>query len=134
MTPHLSPTYTGADHAAVDAYVAAVDALVRLRVSAEELESRLEHCREFAVGQAYAAFVASLGGSSTQAARHARLARRSRHGITRRERQLVEILLSPVDGDHHRAAALVREHVSEFADDARTLSIIDRWSHDQRVT
>jgi hypothetical protein len=128
----MNATYTGADPEAVDAYVAAVDALAHFRVSAAELESRLEICREFAVGQAYAAFVASLGGSTSQAARHARLARHARNGITRRERQLVEILLSAVDGAHPRAAALVSEHVSEFADDAVALSIIDRWSRDRR--
>jgi hypothetical protein len=130
----MNAEYTGADPAAIDAYVAAVDALVRFHVSAAELESRLEDCREFAVGQAYAAFVASLGGSTNQAARHARLARRARHGITRRERQLVEILLAPVDGDHGRAAVLVSEHVNEFTDDALPLSIVDRWARDRLVT
>jgi hypothetical protein len=54
-------------------------------------------------------------------------ARRLRPGITRRERQLVEILLLSVDGDRRRAAALAAEHIAEFADDAVALTIVDRW-------
>ena len=48
-------------------------------------------------------------------------------GITRRERQLVEILLLSVDGDRRRAAALATEHVEEFAEDTVALTIIDGW-------
>ncbi len=119
--------FTGADTAAANAYSATVDAIVRFQASAEELEVRLERCNEFAVGQAYAAFIASFAGSMDDAARRAGLARRARSGITRRERQLVEILLLSVDGDRRRAAALAAEHVEEFADDGVALTIIDRW-------
>ena len=48
-------------------------------------------------------------------------------GLTRRERQLVEILSLSVDGDRRRAAALAAEHVEEFTDDAVALTIVDRW-------
>ena len=48
-------------------------------------------------------------------------------GLTRRERQLFEILSLSVDGDRRRAAALAAEHVEEFADDAVALTMIDRW-------
>ena len=47
--------------------------------------------------------------------------------LTRRERQLVEILSLSVEGDHGRAAALAAEHVEEFTDDAVALTTIDRW-------
>jgi len=123
----MSPSFTGADEAAADAYIAAALAVVRLRASAEELELHLEHCSEFAVGQAYAAFIMSIAGAADDAAHHAGLARRVGSGVTRRERQLVEILLLSVDGEHRRAAALAAEHIDEFADDATALAIIDGW-------
>ena len=48
-------------------------------------------------------------------------------GLTRRERQLVEILSLSVDGDRRRAAALAAEHVEEFTDDAVAITVIDHW-------
>ncbi len=123
----MSLAFTGADSAAANAYLAAAEAVVRLQTSAEELEAHLELCSEFAVGHAYAAFIMSLAGATDHAAQRAGLARDVRSGITRRERQLVEILLLSVDGDRRRAAALAAEHVEEFADDAVALTIIDRW-------
>ena len=83
----MSRTFTGADDAAANAYLATANAVVRLQASAEELEAHLELCSEFAVGQAYAAVIMSLAGASDHAARRAGLARRIRSGITRRERQ-----------------------------------------------
>jgi uncharacterized protein (DUF1697 family) len=123
----MTSTFTGADAAAAKAYIATANAVVRLRASTEELEAHLELCNEFAVGHAYAAFIMSLAGASDHAARRAGLARRNRTGITRRERQLVEILLLSVDGDRRRAAALAAEHVEEFSDDAAALTVVDRW-------
>ncbi|HEX2784914.1 MAG TPA: hypothetical protein VHN36_15125 [Ilumatobacteraceae bacterium] len=123
----MSIAFTGADVAAAEAYIATADAVVRLQATAAELEAHLELCSGFAVGQAYAAFLMSLAGSTDQAARRARLARGARTRISRRERQLVEILLLSVDGDRRRAAALAAEHVEEFADDAAALTIVDRW-------
>ena len=123
----MTATFTGADAAAAEAYIAAAEAVVRLQASADELEAHLELCNEFAVGHAYAAFLMSLAGATNNAARRAGLAREIRSGITRRERQLVEILLLSVDGDRRRAAALAAEHVEEFADDAVALTVVDRW-------
>jgi hypothetical protein len=123
----MSATFTGADAAAANAYIAAANAVVRLQASADDLEAHLEECSEFAVGQAYAAFIMSLAGAPRDAARRAGLARSVRAGITRRERQLVEILLLSVDGDRRRAAALAAEHVEEFPDDGVALTIVDRW-------
>jgi hypothetical protein len=115
----MNPTFTGADAAAATAYLAAADAVVRLQTSAAELEARLELCSEFVVGQAYAAFLMSL-------------ARRIRSDMSRRERQLVEILLLSVDGDRRRAAALAAEHVDEFAVDGAALSVVDRWFRERK--
>ncbi|HZX56840.1 MAG TPA: hypothetical protein VFE86_19285 [Ilumatobacteraceae bacterium] len=123
----MSVNFTGADAAAANAYLAAANAVVRLQASAEELEAHLELCSGFAVGQAYAAFMMSLVGAPHDAARRAGLARSVRAGITRRERQLVEILLLSVDGDRRRAAALAAEHVEEFRDDGVALTIVDGW-------
>ncbi len=123
----MTSTFTGADAAAAQAYIATADAVVRLQATAEELETHLEKCSEFAVGHAYSAFLMSLAGADTRAARRAGLARRSRVGVTRRERQLVEILLLSVDGDRRRAAVLATEHVDEFPDDAAALTVVDRW-------
>ena len=100
-----SSTFTGADAAAAKAYIATANAVVRLKTSTEELEAHLEQCNEFAVGHAYAAFIMSLAGNADHAARRAGIARRSRASATRRERQLIEILLLSVDGDRRRAAA-----------------------------
>lgn len=125
----MSLTFTGANSAAADAYFAAADAVVRLQTSAEDLETHLELCSEFAVGHAYAAFIMSLAGATDLAAQRAGRARHVRSGITRRERQLVEILLLSVDGDRRRAAALAAEHVDEFPDDGAALSVVDRWFH-----
>ncbi len=130
----MSLAFTGADAAAADAYIATANAVVRLQASTEELEARLEVCNEFAVGHAYAAFIMSLAGAAEHAARRAGLARRSRSSITRRERQLVEILLLSVDGDRRRAAALATEHIEEFADDAVALAVIDRWFRQRRAS
>ena len=127
-------SFTGADAAAASAYLAAADALLRLRATTEELETHLEMCSEFAVGHAYAAFIMSLAGESDHAARRARNARDARSGATRRERQLIEILLLSVDGDRRRAAALATEHTEEFADDAAALSIIERWLQERDTT
>jgi hypothetical protein len=123
----MSLDFTGADSAAADAYLAAADAVVHLRASAAELEAHLELCSGFAVGHAYAAFIMSIAGASDHAARRAGLARRVQAGITRRERQLVEVLLLSVEGDRRRAAALATEHVEEFAEDTVALTMIDGW-------
>jgi hypothetical protein len=74
-----------------------------------------------------ATFTGADAAADGDASRRAGLAREARPGISRRERQLVEILLLSVDGDRLRAAALAAEHVREFPDDARALSVVDRW-------
>ena len=128
----MSIAFTGADAAAARAYIAAADAVVHLQTSAAELEAHLELCSEFAVGQAYAAFVMSLAGATEKAGRRAGLAREVRSGLSRRERQLVEILLLSVDGDRRRAAALAAMHVEEFAVDAAALTVVDRWFRERK--
>ena len=127
-------SFTGADAAAASAYLATTDALLRLRATTAELERRLDKCNEFAVGHAYAAFIMSLAGERGHAARRAGIARSARSGATRRERQLIEILLLSVDGDRCRAAALAAEHTDEFADDAAALTIVEGWFQEREPT
>jgi uncharacterized protein (DUF1697 family) len=129
-----SSTFTGADAQAAKAYIATANAVVRLKASTEELEAHLEQCNEFAVGHAYAAFIMSLAGADEQAARRAGMARSARPSLTRRERQLVEILLLSVDGERRRAAALATEHVKEFDDDAAALTVVDRWFQQRKAS
>src|SRR4029078_9704576 len=71
----MRATFTGADAAAAKAYIAAANAVVRLQASADDLETHLERCSGFAVGQAYAAFIMALSGAPHDAARRAGLAR-----------------------------------------------------------
>jgi hypothetical protein len=119
--------FTGADAQAGDALVAVIDALVELGERYEELAHRVRSCDGFGVGHAYAAFLAELAGDATRAACHADRARTSQPAITRRERQLVEVLLLVIDGDRERAAGLAAEHVNEFDEDRDALGLVASW-------
>jgi hypothetical protein len=124
----MTDEFGGADREAVTAYRDAVAALVAFQDRRGELETRLERCREFAVGHAYAAFAATLSGEAASARQRVRLVRTSPRGLSRRERQLVEILLLAVDGEDTRAAGLAVEHTREFPVDAEALTIVTRWA------
>jgi hypothetical protein len=119
--------FTGADRHAADALVSAIDALAALGARYDELELRMRSCDDFVVGHAYTAFLAQLGGDGQRAERVARRVRSSRRSLTRRERQLVEVLLLVIDGERHRAAGLAGEHIAEFGEDADALAPIARW-------
>ena len=43
---------------------------------------------------------------------------------TRRERHLLEILMSTLDGDTWRARVLAQEHLREFPDDRSTVKVL----------
>ena len=119
--------FTGADRQATDALVSVIEALVALRMRFEELEHRVRCCDDFVVGHAYAAFLAELAGNANCAARLAGRAIRSQRAITRRERQLVEVLLLVIDGDRERAAGLATEHIDEFDEDRDALALVATW-------
>jgi hypothetical protein len=119
--------FTGADGQAADALVSVIDALVALGIRAEELEHHVRCCDHFVVGHAYTAFLAELAGDANRAARLADRARRSQGAITRRERQLVEVLLLVIDGDRARAAALAAEHIDEFDEDRDAIGLVATW-------
>jgi len=119
--------FTGADREAAVALVSAIGALTALGARYEDLQRRLRTCDDFVVGHAYTAFLAELGGDPRSAARVADRARRSQRSITRRERQLVEVLLLVIDGDRARAAALATEHIAEFDQDGDALALVATW-------
>jgi len=79
------------------------------------------------VTTARAALVAELAGDADRAVYLADRARRSQRAITRRERQLVEVLLLVTDGDRERAAALAAEHIDEFDEDRDALALVASW-------
>jgi hypothetical protein len=119
--------FTGADRHAAEALDSAIDALAALGARYDELELRIRSCDDFVVGHAYTAFLAELGGDGQRAERVASHVRTWRRSITRRERQLVEVLLLVIDGDRDRAAGLAGEHIAEFGEDADVLALIARW-------
>jgi len=112
--------FTGADRQAADA-------LVALGMRYEELEHRIRCCDDFVVGHAYTAFLAELAGNANRAACIAGRAKRPQRAITRRDRQLVEVLLLVLDGDRERAAGLAAEHIDEFEGDRDALGLVATW-------
>ena len=119
--------FTGADRQAADALVSVIEALVALGMRYDELEHRIRCCDDFVVGHASTAFLAVLAGDANRAARLAGRARRPQRAITRRERQLVEVLLLVIDGDRERAAGLAAEHIDEFDEDRDALVLVAAW-------
>jgi hypothetical protein len=119
--------FAGADRQAADALVWVIEALVALGMRYDELEYRIRCCDDFVVGHAYTAFLAELAGDANRAACLAGRARRSQRAITRRERQLVEVLLLVIDGDRVRAAGLAAEHIDEFDEDRDALALVATW-------
>ena len=119
--------FTGADRQAADALVSVIEALVALGMRYDELEHRVRCCDDFVVGHAYTAFLAELAGDADRAACLAGRARKSQRAITRRERQLVEVLLLVIDGDRERAAGLAAEHIDEFDEDRDALGLVATW-------
>ena len=120
----VSEPFAGADDPAIAAYREAVDAVIGFGDRQEALEAALDRCADFAVGHAYAAFVAGLLGQDGRARARGGIARSLRRSISRRERQLVEILVMSSNGDRGRAAGLAAEHVLEYPADARALAAI----------
>jgi hypothetical protein len=119
--------FTGADRQAPNALVSVIEALVALRVRCDELEHRLRWCDDFVVGHACTAFLAELAGDADRAACLAGRARKSQRAISRRERQLVEVLLLVIDGDRERATGLAAEHIDEFDEDRDALGLVATW-------
>ena len=119
--------FTGADRQAANALVSVIEALVALRMRYDELKHRVRCCDDFVVGHTYTAFLAELAGDADRIACLAGRARKSQRAITRRERQLVEVLLLVIDGDRERATGLAAEHIDEFDEDRDALGLVATW-------
>jgi hypothetical protein len=119
--------FTGADDPAAAAYLAAIEAVLQFSDRQDALDAALDRCAGFAVGHAYAAFIAGLLGQDGRARHRADAARSASRSVKRRERQLVEILVLSSHGPRSRAAGLAAEHVLEFPADSSALDAIVRW-------
>ena len=125
--PRAAATFTGADHPAMEAYRDAVEAVVGFSHRQAALEAVLDRCAHFAVGHAYAAFIAGLLGQDRRARDLAVSANATSRSTSRRERQLVEILVVSSAGQRQRAAGLAAEHILEYPADRCTLAAIVQW-------
>ena len=67
--------------------------------------------------------------SAIEAVSHAmgRAAQTSQASVTRRERQLAEVLLVLINGHQARAAGLAAEHIAEFNEDEHALALVATW-------
>ena len=119
--------FAGADDPAIAAYRDAVDAVIRFGEQQDALDVALDRCADFAVGHAYSAFIAGLLGQEGRARARGGIAKSLTRSISRRERQLVEILLLSADGNRDRAAGLASEHVLEHPADAPALAALVHW-------
>jgi len=119
--------FAGADDPAIAAYRDAVDAVIRFGERQDALDAALDRCADFAVGHAYSAFIAGLLGQDGRARARGGIAKSLSRSISRRERQLVEILVLSANGSRDRAAGLAAEHVLEHPSDAPALAAIVQW-------
>jgi len=123
----ITEPFAGADDPAVAAYRDAVDAVIRFGERQDALDAALDRCADFAVGHAYSAFIAGLLGQDGRARARGGIAKSLTRSISRRERQLVEILVLSSTGNRGRAAGLAAEHVLEHPADAPALAAIVQW-------
>jgi len=123
----IAEPFAGADDPAIDAYRDAVDAVIRFGERQDALDAALDRCADFAVGHAYSAFIAGLLGQDGRARVRGSIAKSLSRSISRRERQLVEILVLSAGGNRDRAAGLAAEHVLEHPTDAPALAAIVQW-------
>jgi len=87
-----------------------------------------------AIEHALLAVMAAGVGDTTTAADHITRAQQQSRTTARRARQVVEIAALVVAGDRPRAAGLVLEHTTEFADDADLLVSLTQLPSDTTST
>ncbi len=109
--------------AAAEGYVEGVDRLLSLNAGAAEgLRRAVEADQGFALPHAARAILLRFRGEAEEAKASAQHALALSAGISRRERQHLEIVAAYVVGEAARALALIREHLAEFPRDALLLS------------
>ena len=113
-----------ADRPGADALVSAIEAVLALSTRYETLAQRVRSSDQFSVGQTDSGRLVQLERDAPRAAHVARCAKSSQQSLTRRERQLAEVLLVLIDGDRARAAGLASEHIAEFDEDKDGLGLV----------
>ena len=109
--------------AAADEYVRGVDLVLSGNVGAtERLERSLAADDGFALGHATMASIDLRWRRFDSARDHADAARKLSGGISKRERQHVEVIAQMVDGNGGVALDLALEHLQEFPNDGYVLS------------
>jgi tetratricopeptide (TPR) repeat protein len=117
------PLSTGSP-TAVACYVAGIDRLLAAEAgAADALHQALSADESFALAHATLALIHQGQGAPESAQRHAIQARSYTPGLTRRERQHVEVITTWVGGDGPLALTLAREHLDEYPRDAVLLSL-----------
>jgi len=115
------PLSTGSA-AAAERYVDGIDRVLSAAVDAElSLMDAISADEGFAMAHAALAPRLQLQGKTDAAKASAARARELTGGLTRRERQHVEVIATAVNGDSPRALALAREHLAEFPRDGAIL-------------
>ncbi len=109
---------------AVEAYVAAVDAILSGNVGADEaLDRALAADPDFALAHAAKARALQMRGAGAEAKTAAARASELARAVTQRERGHVEAVSLALAPDLPRALAAAREHLREFPRDALVLSL-----------
>jgi len=107
---------------AVECFLQGIDQFLAQDVGAEaSLAQAIEADEAFALAHASLALMQQFQGAPAEARRSAAHARAYTGGISRRERQHVDVIATFVDGNPPHALALVYEHLAEFPRDAPLL-------------
>jgi tetratricopeptide (TPR) repeat protein len=111
---------------AVESYITGIDRLLAAEVGAEAaLVQALAADEGFALAHAARALIAQVQGHADAARLAVHQAQRAAVGLTRRERQHVEVIATWVGGQGPHARALAVEHLEAFPRDALVLSLAE---------
>jgi hypothetical protein len=118
--PHHT-TFAGADTAAAQAYQTALDDLLHIAAPAEHARLHIDRCPTFVHGQLLLVLLA-LADADLDGAEDRLGVLTARSGdMTRRHRQLCEIVGLVLDADRYRFQLLTADHLAEHPDDQRLL-------------
>ena len=117
--PELFP---GADVQATRAYRHALDRFLDGEPHTARLQREVERCPSFIQAHLLLAVLALASGNSDEVDRRLSAVPVSQEAMTRRQRQVTEIVTCGVRGDSYRFQTLAIEHIAEFADDQSLLS------------
>lgn len=107
----------GADASAADAYWQALVDVLRVPPAWPTLDSEVARCPQFVHGQLLLIVLAYAGSHRAMADERFGALDSRRADITRRQRQLTEIVGNAIGGHRYRFHALASEHHDEHPDD-----------------